>query len=451
MAGAIDPSERLALQLMQDDLEEFKSLQKGKGRADEPDDFALALQMQSLYLTNQIQSLTDREYCLRIQPQRNTEPLPAPIPKQALPSTAVVAGPSRQARTSAQAGPVIAGSARQPNASNSAGTICKPPVSAVVRSLATASWVDDEASGSTITNDSTPVDEHQDLVCVACDGAYGENLVVRVSCGHVYCPDCLACLFGASTADESLFPPRCCKQPILLDAARKWLPEELIVEFEKKEVEFSSANRTYCSNVNCSVFIPPHEIEAERGYCRACNVWTCTICKSAEHNGACPHDPYKDEILAVAKDNGWQQCPWCQQLVELSHGCNHMSKCNRSLRDCLTNLTDSPVACRCRKEFCYNCGKKWRTCGCGIWNEDRLVQRAEQLVNRGMFGGRTNTDAVRAAQGHIRRTHECFHRSWTFKAGAGRCEECRFHLPSFLFECNGCNIRVCKRCQLNRL
>ncbi|KAM3540875.1 hypothetical protein ARSEF1564_006231 [Beauveria bassiana] len=30
MAGAIDPSERLALQLMQDDLEEFKSLQKGK-------------------------------------------------------------------------------------------------------------------------------------------------------------------------------------------------------------------------------------------------------------------------------------------------------------------------------------------------------------------------------------------------------------------------------------
>ncbi|PMB72308.1 hypothetical protein BM221_002410 [Beauveria bassiana] len=47
MAGSIDPSERLALQLMQDDLEEFKSLQKGKGRADEPDDFALALQMQS--------------------------------------------------------------------------------------------------------------------------------------------------------------------------------------------------------------------------------------------------------------------------------------------------------------------------------------------------------------------------------------------------------------------
>ncbi|KAM3480005.1 hypothetical protein MY8738_005208 [Beauveria namnaoensis] len=324
MAGAIDPSERLALQLMQDDLEEFKSLQKGNGRADEPDDFSLALQMQSLYLTNQIQSLTDREYCLRIQPQRNTEPLPAPVPKQPLPSTAVVAGPSRQARTSAQANPVIAGSARQPNASNSAGTTCKTPVSAVVRSLASASLVDDEASGSTVTNDSTPVDEDQDLICVACDGAYGENLAVSVSCGHVYCWDCLACLFKASTTDESLFPPRCCKEPISLDDVKKWLPKELVIEFEDKEDEFTSADRTYCSNVNCSKFISPYGIHDGLGNCEACDVWTCTFCKGAEHDGACPDVPDKKEILAVAKENGWQQCYRCQHLVELNHGCNHI-------------------------------------------------------------------------------------------------------------------------------
>ncbi|EJP61756.1 IBR domain-containing protein [Beauveria bassiana ARSEF 2860] len=272
MAGAIDPSERLALQLMQDDLEEFKPLQKGKGRADEPDDFALALQMQSLYLTNHIQSLTDREYCLRIQPQRNTEPLPAPVPEQPLPSTAVVAGPSRQGRTSAQANPVISGSVRQPNASNSAGTICKTPVSAVVRSLASASLVDDEASGSTVTNDSTPVDEDQDLICVACDGAYGDNLAVSVSCGHVYCRDCLACLFKASTTDGSLFPPRCCKETISLDDVEKWLPKELLIEFEDKEDEFTSADRTYCSNVNCSKFISPYHIHDGLGYCEACDV-----------------------------------------------------------------------------------------------------------------------------------------------------------------------------------
>ncbi|KAM3511862.1 hypothetical protein MY11210_004480 [Beauveria gryllotalpidicola] len=328
MAGAIDPSERLALQLMQNDLQEFKSLQKGKARADEPDDFALAVQMQSLYLTNQIRSLADREYCLQIQSQRNTVPLPAPSPKQSLPSTAVVAGPSRQARTSArtaaQADTVVAGSSRQPNASTSAGTVCKTPAAAALRSLASSSLDDNEASGSTIVNGSIPADEDQDLICVACDGAYGENLAVRVSCGHVYCPDCLACLFGASTTDESLFPPRCCKQPILLDAARKWLPEELIIEFEKKEVEFTSTNRTYCFNLFCSAFIPPHEIDAERGYCRECDVWTCTICKGVEHDGACPHDPHKDEILAVAKENGWQQCSECQHLVELSHGCSHM-------------------------------------------------------------------------------------------------------------------------------
>ncbi|OAA50762.1 IBR finger domain protein [Beauveria brongniartii RCEF 3172] len=151
MARAIDPSELLALQLMQDDTEEFKSLQKGKGRVDEPGDFALALQMQSLYLTNQIRSLADREYCIQIGSQRNTVPLPAPIPRQSLPSTAVVAGPSRQAtvvagpsrqtRISDQAYPVVASSSRQPNASNSAGTVFKAPAAAVMRSLASASLI----------------------------------------------------------------------------------------------------------------------------------------------------------------------------------------------------------------------------------------------------------------------------------------------------------------------
>ncbi|KAF1734306.1 hypothetical protein CRV24_005843 [Beauveria bassiana] len=299
MAGAIDPSERLALQLMQDDLEEFKPLQKGKGRADEPDDFALALQMQSFPSATPSHFLHLSQNNLFLPQQSSLARLDkvALLPK--LTRSFLAQSGNRTLQTQ------LVRFAKRPY------RLC-------------ASLVDDEASGSTVTNDSTPVDEDQDLICVACDGAYGENLAVSVSCGHVYCRDCLACLFKASTTDESLFPPRCCKEPISLDDVEKWLPKELLIEFEDKEDEFTSADRTYCSNVNCSKFISPYHIHDGLGYCEACDVWTCTFCKGAEHDGACPDDPYKKEILAVAKENGWQQCYRCQHLVELNHGCNHI-------------------------------------------------------------------------------------------------------------------------------
>lgn len=59
--------------------------------------------------------------------------------------------------------------------------------------------------------------------CVACgDDAEFFN-VARVPCQHEYCRSCLEALFKASITDESLFPPRCCRQPINLSTARIFL------------------------------------------------------------------------------------------------------------------------------------------------------------------------------------------------------------------------------------
>lgn len=311
MAEPVDASERLVLQLMQQDLEQLKAEQKGKGRAGELDDYTIALQMQALSITDHIRSLDDREYCLRAFPRNHTQQRTAAALNRSASSTAVVAGPSRLAR-----------------GSNLAPAVTERPIVSTVEKLAEGQQESSEASESRATTAAAQTGSDDKLVCVACDGLQNEKTAVRTPCGHVYCPDCLACLFGAATTDESLFPPRCCKEPIPLDATRKWLPEELIIEFEKKKLEFTTANRTYCSNIHCSSFISPKDFSSDRGYCRACQEWTCTICKSAVHEGDCPDDPTKTDMLAMAKENGWQQCYGCKRLVELNTGCNHMRKCH---------------------------------------------------------------------------------------------------------------------------
>jgi hypothetical protein len=87
--------------------------------------------------------------------------------------------------------------------------------------------------------------------CVACgDDAEFFN-VACVPCQHEYCRSCLEALFKASITDESLFPPRCCRQPINLSTARLFLKSDLVHLYEKKKIEFETPNRTYCYSTFC--------------------------------------------------------------------------------------------------------------------------------------------------------------------------------------------------------
>ncbi|TQV92925.1 IBR finger domain-containing protein [Cordyceps javanica] len=294
MAEPLDASEQLAWQLMQLELKEVQSGLKGKG-----------------------------EYCRQFFAQPNRENRAAGTATQTEPKTAAAAGPSGQS-----------------TASSAASTPLSTPATSVVEAADDGQPESSKSAASRTQETSVTADDGLEQVCAACSEPLGDELAVSAPCGHNYCPDCLTCLFESATTDESLFPPRCCKQPIPLDATRKWLPEELIIEFERKALEFTTLDRTYCSNVQCSLFIPPRQIVSDRGYCESCEQWTCTICKSPEHGGMCPDDPCRAEILAVAKENGWQQCYGCKRLVELNVGCNHMSKYNSLMIGTPTNLTE---------------------------------------------------------------------------------------------------------------
>jgi hypothetical protein len=163
-----------------------------------------------------------------------------------------------------------------------------------------------------------------DLHCVACRDLKKYFDVIAAPCGHNYCRDCLRDLFKSSLTDESLFPPRCCRLPVTVSSVDIFLTKELKQAFAKKEIEFSTPNRTYCSDTQCSAFISPPNIEGDIGICALCGTSTCIPCKSTAHGGDCPADNSLRVLLHLAEENGWQRCYSCRRMVELDHGCNHM-------------------------------------------------------------------------------------------------------------------------------
>ncbi|KAL4950633.1 hypothetical protein BDW69DRAFT_197103 [Aspergillus filifer] len=199
--------------------------------------------------------------------------------------------------------------------------------------------------------------------CVACREDTEFFNVIRAPCQDEWCLSCLGELFEASINDESLFPPRCCRKPFALKIVRIFLNSDLIKRFEEKKTEFETPNRTYCYSPECSAFIHPSNIEDDIATCPQCSFTTCASCKERAHTGDCPNDTAMQQLLETAQQKGWQRCYSCWRLVELEHGCNHMT-------------------CRCGAEFCYNCGERWRTCECAEWNEHRLRARAYEIIGR---------------------------------------------------------------------
>ncbi len=161
--------------------------------------------------------------------------------------------------------------------------------------------------------------------CVACQEYKPKIATMAVRCTHVYCRDCILALFEASITDESLFPPRCCRQLLTLASVATFLTPTLIGRFEARAVELKLPDRMYCIQPTCSAFIPPETIAGDIAVCPECSQTMCTICKNASHEGDCPEDTVLQTVLSTATANRWQRCYACKRLVELTVGCNHMT------------------------------------------------------------------------------------------------------------------------------
>ncbi|KUJ24245.1 uncharacterized protein LY89DRAFT_572440 [Mollisia scopiformis] len=272
--------------------------------------------------------------------------------------------------------------------------------------------------------------------CVSCDEfLFPQEVEIDIPCNHMYCVQCIEELFSQSLVDESLFPPRCCKQPIPVDNVREILAPDFIQTFQDKKQEIETVDRTYCSDPRCSIFMRPKNISGDRATCPTCQQVTCTMCKAPSHDGICPADEGTQQVLELARENGWQRCPVCQVMVSISTGCNHMR-------------------CRCGAGWCYQCAARWnnnvKTCECPQWEENLLLRRANEVVNlEGPQEGQTREEQMEAAIETL--NVHCEHdRGWAFSHGSAQCANCSQVMPVFTLQCNGCVIHWCRRCTLNR-
>ena len=190
---------------------------------------------------------------------------------------------------------------------------------------AALNWKFDEYCDEVEREPTPPPPEIQFVKCVACTEQIDSINIVEAPCSHNYCRDCLGHLFRSAMKDETLYPPRCCKQPIPAGEASKVLPKDLASEFVNRREEFETKDKTYCARPQCSAFIRPYTINGNLARCPRCRQATCADCKNVWHDGDCSRDDGVEQFLATVDQNQWRKCPECKRVIELVRGCNHIT------------------------------------------------------------------------------------------------------------------------------
>ncbi|KAH7159026.1 hypothetical protein DER46DRAFT_611016 [Fusarium sp. MPI-SDFR-AT-0072] len=302
----------------------------------------------------------------------------------------------------------------------------------------------DEHPGTAQVTSPAPSELHVETKeCLYCSDELPKDEVYEAPCSHGMCQPCLIRSIQTAMKDESIFPPKCCGQAIPVDNTNAFITEDLLTEYDNKREEFETTNRTYCSDKTCSAFIPTRFIEAGIAQCTRCEGRTCLNCLSESHEGTCTDDPESQRVIRLAEEKGWRRCEQCKNMVELEHGCFHICKrIKHSLINLLFRASSDhcfDIACRCDYQFCYLCGKQWKTCNCPQWNEEHLMARAPAPA------------AAQLAQPV--QPVQCRHRDYT-RFDRVRCQEacddCEEWTRRYIMCCPDCNLEICLPCLLAR-
>ncbi|KAL5329584.1 hypothetical protein ACEPPN_003098 [Leptodophora sp. 'Broadleaf-Isolate-01'] len=181
---------------------------------------------------------------------------------------------------------------------------------------------------------------------------------------------------------ETHWPAKCCLNPIPAENILPHLDNATKTKYQQRDAEWSipTSDRIYCNHANCSTWIPPKHVNSARNFakCPKCSKRTCTLCRGAYHNGSdCPQDTALQATTNLAEMEGWKRCYSCHAFVEHNKGCRHMT-------------------CRCKAQFCYICGDRWKTCSCT--DEQLLVMQAQVATRREEAAAQTQRTAAENAR-----------------------------------------------------
>lgn len=181
---------------------------------------------------------------------------------------------------------------------------------------------DDESTLSDLIDEVVVRNDPNQRTCVTCLDDLSDQDAHRCPCRHDWCQTCIVNRYEMAARSTHLFPAQCCNQPILPDNHELVAPETWARYFEKK-TEVETPNPTFCSKRDCSKFIPLRDIIEGRAKC-VCEHVTCTSCKAEWHDGECVVDPETEQVLSLAREQQWQTCFHCREMVVRRDGCNEM-------------------------------------------------------------------------------------------------------------------------------
>ena len=146
-------------------------------------------------------------------------------------------------------------------------------------------------------------------------------------------------------AFDSRRPFQCCRRTIGLDLVAELFPPNFRHEYDMLLEELATPHPRYCSSRTCGTFLRPSWARGPDSLeCGRCRRLTCRHCGDRAHPGTeCVADEETQRVRALATTQGWKACPSCNHMVERSTGCMHMT-------------------CRCGREFCYQCGRRYSVC-----------------------------------------------------------------------------------------
>lgn len=168
--------------------------------------------------------------------------------------------------------------------------------------------------------------------CISCSDHLPVDELVKASCHHAYCKGCFGQFIEASLQTLNGFPPKCCKIPIAFVTVADNVSAVVFSRYSARQAEIKNATALYCGIQGCGVRIEEDRINESRATCMACWRDTCTKCRGEvprNVNGkkvghVCKRDKAREEVLALAKEEGWQTCYQCGNMVALNFGCHHM-------------------------------------------------------------------------------------------------------------------------------
>ena len=317
--------EELTFQLLLDDLEDLENKQKGKQAAGEPTDTEVAIELMR-------QEILAAQLCIEDGKLAHSISTGRPTDRNLLASSRHeerLAGQGHRNELALNNGEPKPGNASCASTAGEGSSTdntdnADDAVVVGIEGRMGLMIVKDNGEGSsrsTLTSWRTS----NGIKCVACLELHDSAIFVG-SCGHEFCHDCTREMFLGAIRDEQLYPPRCCGNVIPTGLALQLLNDEEQRDFGQRSMESTAKDRLYCADPTCSKFIPPFLIKDEHGPCRECGRLTHVLCRSLAHPGVdCPLDEPLQGVLTLADTEKWRRCFKCRHMVELEHGCNHIT------------------------------------------------------------------------------------------------------------------------------